>query len=184
MEANFCPGCGVPVPLVCRACHLPISSGSNFCMHCGTHLGKFAILASSREFSARVQQYEGNNFLFLFEVSVDLLQGTKQLNSKIIMIGFRITHLQMHSWCRQVAVARFVIRKRSCGKVMFLHLSVILSTGGGCVFPSAYWDTPLPGQTPPGQTPPPPADDYCCGRYASYWNAFLFLNQCTYRGYP
>ena len=23
---------------------------------------------------------------------------------------------------------------------------------------------------------PPPADGYCCGRYASYWNAFL-LNQ-------
>ena len=22
--------------------------------------------------------------------------------------------------------------------------------------------------------PPPPADSYCCGRYASYWNAFLF----------
>ena len=32
-------------------------------------------------------------------------------------------------------------RKRSCGKVMFLHLSVILFTGGG-VYP--------PRQTPPG----------------------------------
>ena len=37
-----------------------------------------------------------------------------------------------------------------------------------------------PGQTPPGQrlpwadTPPFPVDDYSCGRYASYWNAFLF----------
>ena len=38
------------------------------------------------------------------------------------------------------------------------------------------------GQTPrvdtpwadtPRQTSRPPADDYCCGRYASYWNAFL-----------
>ena len=28
---------------------------------------------------------------------------------------------------------------------------------------------------PPGQTHPP-ADGYCCGRYASYWNAFLLLN--------
>ena len=32
----------------------------------------------------------------------------------------------------------------------------------------------------------PPADGYCCGRYASYWNAFLFLfiftlNFCVYR---
>ena len=39
-------------------------------------------------------------------------------------------------------------------------------------------DTP-PEQTPqagsPGPDPsPPPADDYGCGRYASYWNAFLF----------
>ena len=50
------------------------------------------------------------------------------------------------------------VRKRSCGKVMFLHLSVILSTGGVC--PSACWDThpswadTPPRQTPPGQTPP------------------------------
>ena len=42
-------------------------------------------------------------------------------------------------------------------------------------------DTP-PGQTPPGQTPPAdtpwadtsPRDCYYSGRYASYWNAFLF----------
>ena len=50
----------------------------------------------------------------------------------------------------------------SCGKVMFLHLSVILFTGG------VVWQTP--GQkTPPGQTPPPLEDGY-----ASHWNAFLF----------
>ena len=76
--------------------------------------------------------------------------------------------------------------QRSCGKVMFLHLSVILSTGGVCL--SACWDTTPPGQTPPptGQTPPlgrhpllgrtpPPADGYCSGLYAYYWNAFFFL---------
>ena len=34
-------------------------------------------------------------------------------------------------------------------------------------------DTPLE-QTPPGSRPPPPRDGHCCGRYASYWNAFLF----------
>ena len=45
--------------------------------------------------------------------------------------------------------------------------------------------TPSPGQTPPqadtaslGQTPPlgklPPGDGHCSGRYASYWNPFLF----------
>ena len=41
--------------------------------------------------------------------------------------------------------------QRSCGKVMFLHVSVILFTGGG------VWqaDTPLAGRHPlPGQSPP------------------------------
>ena len=28
--------------------------------------------------------------------------------------------------------------------------------------------------TPPGRYTPRPADGYCCGRYAFYWNAFLF----------
>ena len=36
---------------------------------------------------------------------------------------------------------------------------------GVCVYPSMHW----------GRHPPPPADGYCCGRYASYWNAFLFI---------
>ena len=36
------------------------------------------------------------------------------------------------------------------------------------------------------QTPPPQVDSYRCGRYASYWNAFLFgnvsgLTQCTHK---
>ena len=34
-------------------------------------------------------------------------------------------------------------------------------TPGGCVFQHALRQTP------------PPADSYCCGQYASYWNAFL-----------
>ena len=65
------------------------------------------------------------------------------------------------------------VRKRSCGKVMFSQVCVqnILSTRGG-----TNSGQTTPGQTPPlGQTPPPPADSYCSGRYASYWNAFLFL---------
>ena len=41
------------------------------------------------------------------------------------------------------------------------------------------WDQAPPPQTrhtphPPGSGTPPPADGYCCRRYASYWNAFLF----------
>ena len=61
-------------------------------------------------------------------------------------------------------------------------LSVILFTGRGVCL-SACWDTnppeqapPEPGTLPPDQTPPPAADSYCCGRYASYWNAFLFTS--------
>ena len=56
--------------------------------------------------------------------------------------------------------------QRSCGKVMFLHLSVILFTGG------------LADTT--GQIPPPlPGDGHCSGKYASYWNAFLL---CVFLG--
>ena len=51
------------------------------------------------------------------------------------------------------------------GKVIFSQASVILLTGGGGL---------------PGSPPPPPGraphDDYCCGRYASYWNAFLYYS--------
>ena len=49
---------------------------------------------------------------------------------------------------------------------------------------SVCWDTTPPRSRhsgagtprtrhPRDQAPPPPADGYCCGRYASYWNAFL-----------
>ena len=31
----------------------------------------------------------------------------------------------------------------------------------------------LPGPGTPLGADPPPADGYCCGEYASYWNAFL-----------
>ena len=40
--------------------------------------------------------------------------------------------------------------KRSCGKVMFLHVSVILFTGGLCQ------GDPPPDRDPPGQRPPLP----------------------------
>ena len=84
---------------------------------------------------------------------------------------------------------------------MFLHLSVVLFTGGvsasvhAGIHPPPLGTHPLPlGRHPPtpGQTPPwadtplarhpplpytsPPADGHCSGRYASYWNAFLFVN--------
>ena len=101
------------------------------------------------------------------------------------------------------------VRKRSRGKVMFLHLSVILSTGrlsrirpggvcpgggglskhrsrgeGWCPGPgpgegSVHTQTQAQGgggvsQYALRQTTPPPADGYCYGQHASYWNAFLY----------
>ena len=42
-------------------------------------------------------------------------------------------------------------RKRSCGKVTFLHLSVILFTGG--VYPSMQWLTYPLGRPPQADTP-------------------------------
>ena len=94
------------------------------------------------------------------------------------------------------------VRKRSCGKVVFLHLSVGHFVHRGCLLQCMLgyssrqthpWaNTPLgryPRQTPPRQTSlwadtpradtppgrhPLPADSHCSGRYASYMNAFLF----------
>ena len=80
--------------------------------------------------------------------------------------------------------------QRSWGKVIFSQASVILLTGrnassrgcfllGGCFLGGCF----LGGVPPPrGELPPggassrrggPGGDGYCCGRYASYWNAFL-----------
>ena len=53
--------------------------------------------------------------------------------------------------------------------------------GPGTPTPQTRHLPPLgPGTTrdqaqPPGPGSPPGADGYCCGRYASYWNAFLFF---------
>ena len=38
-------------------------------------------------------------------------------------------------------------------------------------------DTHPPEQTPPREQTTPPRYSHCCGRYASYWNAFLFKNK-------
>ena len=70
--------------------------------------------------------------------------------------------------------------QRSCGKVMFLHLSVILFTGG-CLPQCMLGNTPLradtPRQTPPWQTPHPPtvtaADGtHPTGMFSCYYHLF------------
>ena len=96
-------------------------------------------------------------------------------------------------------------RNEVVAKVIFLHLSVILFTGGGvlsqCMLgyhppPGSRhppWSRTPPDQTPPGADPPrsrhPPRADppresdssirSTSGRYASYWNAFWF--SCSFR---
>ena len=53
------------------------------------------------------------------------------------------------------------------------------SVHGGCLADTPWADTALAdtpwadNRPPPRQTPHPPADGYCSGRYAYYWNAFL-----------
>ena len=62
----------------------------------------------------------------------------------------------------------FTVRNE-VAKVMFLHLSVCPQEG----LPQC-----MLGYHPAGSGTPTRADGYCCGRYASYWNAFLF-NLCS-----
>ena len=68
--------------------------------------------------------------------------------------------------------------KRSCGKVMFLHLCVSHSVPVGCLpLVRGVCHTP-PGQTPPVQYrlgyTPSCGQRSTSGRYASHWNASLF----------
>ena len=88
----------------------------------------------------------------------------------------------------------FTGRNEVVAKVIFLHLSVILFTGGGFCL-NACWDTSPPDQADPlEQTPPPGADTplgadtppeayssirSTSGWYASYWNAFLSYDRFT-----
>ena len=74
------------------------------------------------------------------------------------------------------------------GKVFTPASQSFCSQGG--VSRHALGQTPSPEQTPPWASTPPtllgrhplcivhagiaPAGDHCCGRYASYWNAFFF----------
>ena len=76
----------------------------------------------------------------------------------------------------------FTVRNKFA-KVMFLHVSVcprgglpqcMLGYSPGSRPPGA--DTPSEQAPPREQAPSHRGDGYCCGRYASYWNAFLFYH--------
>ena len=85
----------------------------------------------------------------------------------------------------QIADPIITVRNSSRGKVMFSQVSVC-PQGGGVHHPPRQADTPPAGRHPLGQTAPSRwttpsgrhplvADGYCSGRYASYWNVFLFI---------
>ena len=87
--------------------------------------------------------------------------------------------LSLMSTFNLLRVTHFYCPQTKFAKVMFLHLSVILFTGGGSL-PQCM----LEKQTPPQGAGPPGAESplhSACweirptsGRYASYWNAYLF----------
>ena len=68
--------------------------------------------------------------------------------------------------------------QRSCEGYVFT--GVCLSTWGVSASVHAGIPQPPGSRHPPEQTPPrsrhPQRDGHCCGRYASYWNAFLLIH--------
>ena len=92
-----------------------------------------------------------------------------------------------------VVLSFYYRSQRSCGKVMFLHVSVILgrhppwqadTPHQADTSPDRADTFPLADRHPPGRHLPwqadtsplagrHPRDGHCRGRYASYWNAFL-----------
>ena len=95
--------------------------------------------------------------------SVDTVSSSMNCVSKVGNHCRTCMHVCFH-W--RISQNFVTVRKRSYGKVMFLHQSVSHSVHRG-VYLSACSDThPPPGRhtPPPGQTPPPPADGHCSGR--------------------
>ena len=105
-----------------------------------------------------------------------VLCRVKRLNTSPIYLGLKLDF--------------FLPPRTKFAKVMFLHLSVILFTGGVSASVHAGIHTPIQEKTPPGsrhpteQTPlgaDTPLRSACweiqatSGWYTSYWNAYLFF---------
>ena len=102
--------------------------------------------------------------------------------------SFPRTETQIVSWLkdeladlvknRLQCITIFTAHKRSFTKVMFLHLSVILSTGGCWFCLSEWWDSHHWGhitrlQHLPGADPPPNGSRHSW----TYWNAYLLYTK-------
>ena len=81
-------------------------------------------------------------------------------------LHFRFIESYTHQ--QNIGIVYFYRPQRSCEGYVFTPVCHSVHRGGGWVCPSACWIHP------PGQTPP--ADGYCYGWYASYWNAFLYTH--------
>ena len=93
---------------------------------------------------------------------------------------FRLCTIVVGSRVQALLKVTFYRPQQSCDKVMFLHLSVILFTGGGgslsgglCPGGSLSGRSLSRGGLCPGD--PPCHHTVTCGWYTSYWNAFLLL---------
>ena len=114
-----------------------------------------------------------------------LLLTNSLTSSSIVIIKHKVKptiHQVLH--CTGLLAVIFTARIRSLGQG-YMFTGVCLSTGGcACSGGVSAPVVPVPGECllPGGcllwggglvETPDPP-DGYCCGQYASYWNAFLF----------
>ena len=91
----------------------------------------------------------------------------------------RCYYLKRRQWKKNCVCLFITVRKRSYYSCTCL--SVILFTGGVCPGVVVAWVQGGGGVQAQAQggvsqhafRQTPPADGYCCGRYAFYWNAFL-----------
>ena len=110
---------------------------------------------------------------------------TPQYNLRCTVVAVIVAQQTFLFWIVPKDVSRSIVKiylpsATKLRRLCFLHLSVILFTWGSTwagtppdqVHPLGRYtppDTPPPAGTAPGSR-----DGYCCGRYASYWNAFLY----------
>ena len=114
-------------------------------------------------------------------VSYMLNLGSDSVKRKY-MIGFHVSYSLM---CKFFIVTfpQLLLRKGN----VFTPVCQSFCSLGGCLpqcmlgythplVDTPWADTPGADATPPwADTPHPPAEGHCRGRYASYWNAFLYL---------
>ena len=113
-------------------------------------------------FTLGESEYQINCFVIIFNG----IQWHKRPNNSNANFVFAFA---LETWCERTFIT---VRKRSLGQGN-MFTGVCLSTGGvpgpgGCLL----WGGACSG----GRclVEKPPLDGYCCGRYASYWNVFLF----------